>query len=173
MSLLSRGGGSCSRFCYLKQWIPCVWSTQPTDTFMGVGQGDASTEFRMSWKWDLPLNQESGLSVLGVRRVLWRGLSHRSCALPCHASSPGGAAASGQGCDGEGEREPKLLVPACTWWQALPAAKLVDCSWGLQCCRQCSVQRDVRLLWGLTTHVGLEAHGRFTQAWLNGKKCDF
>ncbi|CAN8183814.1 unnamed protein product [Coccothraustes coccothraustes] len=54
----------------------------------------------------------------------------KNCALLCHASSPGGAAASGQSCDGD--RGPNLLVPACTRWQVLATPKLVDCSWGLQ-----------------------------------------
>lgn len=77
-------------------------------------------------------------------RVPWCGLSHRSCAVPCHASSPGGAAASGQSCDGEGEREPNLLVPACTRWQVSATPKLVDCSWGLQSALLPSAQCEMR-----------------------------
>lgn len=82
--------------------------------------------------------------VRALCAMVWAVAPQLCRAVPCQASSPGAAAASGQSCDGEGEREPNLLVPACTRWQVLATPKLVDCSWGLQSALLPSAQCEVR-----------------------------
>lgn len=98
-----------------------------------MGQVDVGTVLRMSLEVRPATEPREWFVGAGcVLRVPCHGLWHRSCALLCRASCPRGAAASGPGCDGEGEREPDLLVPACTWWQVLPTPKLVECTQVLQ-----------------------------------------
>lgn len=112
----------------------------------------------MSWKWDLSLNHGSGLSVLGACFVC-RAVPSMGCrtaallSVPCQLPRGSSCLRTGLWWGGwEGAR------PVSAWWRVLP-------NWGcgVVCCLQCSVQWDDRLQWGL------EGHGGFTQAWLNGK----
>jgi len=91
----------------------------------------------------------SGLSVLGAHFVSRHGRT------PCHLLCGDAVGTPG------GEGEPDILVPACAWWQALPAPKLVGRSQGSRGGLLPSAQRAARRQGG----VGSGNPGRLGRTW--------